>query len=1168
MDDENLNENKPPFGNDENLNGDESFASAEQPTPGHDQAETPDITPPSGTPADNEPDDLPFDRHPTGSPEETGGWYGIDDGPLRRIGLSEETRNPVAGLPGWQPYSTGRPQNVPDEEKPEIIPPLSSAPKGDEPTIPPPPILGQADVLPQSVDEIDRFATRVTPAAYQSASQPGRLPRDPAINSQATPPQGTRVMRTRVTPARPVPQPAPQPVVQRPAPQPTAPRSKKAPVYKPARSGGAKSFFLRSFIGLLFALIFILVVVASFGVYQYFLITSSLPPTDNLAAHASQFETTRIMDRNGDILYEVIDPNAGRRTYVPLNKISPYVIAATIATEDQEYYNHPGYDFFAMARALYQNYTSGEIVSGASTITQQLARGLLFSYDERIDQSIDRKAREIVLAAEITRKYSKEEILELYLNENNYGNTAYGIEAAAQTYFYTSAENLNLAQATFLVGIPQSPAIYDIINNREATLNRHKQVLTLLYQYNEEKGCVYVGKDLELVCVTADDSIAAAREIENHTFSFPENKMRFPHWVNYVRSILEEQFGSQTIYRSGFNVYTTIDPEIQMQAEEMVRSQVNALRDINVQGGAAVVLKNTTGEILAMVGSPDFANEQSSGQINMAVSPRQPGSAIKPLTYAAAFEKGWTPATLIWDVPTDFTPSGLPNDPGPTYSPVNYDGRFHGPATVRSSLANSFNIPAVKTLQFVGLYDDPTTNYPDGFINFAKRMGITTLTREDYGLSLTLGGGDVTLLELTGAFSIFGNYGKRIPPISILKITNFKGEQVFEYQPPTGDQMIRPEHAYLISSILSDNSARTPMFGANSVLNQPFQAAVKTGTTNDFRDNWTVGYTPDVTVGVWIGNPDYTPMIHSTGLTGAAPIWSSLMQYAAYKVSGGNPTPFNPPPGIMTREICEVSGAEPSDKCPSRRQEFFTVDQPPLPKDEDLWKEARIDTWTGLSASGECGDYADEKFALNVKDPSAVKWIRETDDGRNWAKSMGFEDDPIFFVPERACKISDPRPNIFFANLSDNQKITDQTLDIYAVVNATNYFDNFRIDWGRGDDPEDFEMLKEGIRDQYQQPEMIYTWDLKDVPAGKITLRIYITSNVGTYAEKKIRLDIQVPTQTPTVSPTPTQTPQATITPSLTPFVPTDTPPPPTVAPPTIVPPTDTPPAVVPSATP
>ena len=386
------------------------------------------------------------------------------------------------------------------------------------------------------------------------------------------------------------------------------------------------------------------------------------------------------------------------------------------------------------------------------------------------------------------------------------------------------------------------------------------------------------------------DGAAAAnaiQEIQNRTFNPPTANMRYPHWVEYIRSLLESRFDPQTIYRSGFTVYTTLDPDMQDAAQQMVTTQVNALADKHVTDGALVAIKPSTGEILAMVGSPDFNNDANAGQINMAVSPtRQPGSSIKPFTYLAAFEKGWTPATLIWDVPSEFPPSGLPNDPNPKYVPTNFDLKFHGPVTVRTALANSYNIPAVKTLQFVGVYGDT------GLIAMAKRLGITSLTRNDYGLSLTLGGGEVSLLEMTGGYAVIANGGIKVPPVAILKIVDFKGNVVYQYQPPAGEQVLRPEHAFLMSSILSDNQARIPTYGTNSVLNLPFQVAVKTGTSNDSRDNWTLGFTPDLAVGVWVGNADYTPMLNTTGVTGAGPIWAQFMTYAINHLTGGNPTPF------------------------------------------------------------------------------------------------------------------------------------------------------------------------------------------------------------------------------------------------------------------------------------
>ena len=867
-------------------------------------------------------------------------------------------------------------------------------------------------------------------------------------------------------------------------------------------------------LGLLAALSLVILTgfaVLSFLIFQYFRVSATLPSVDELRARSSQFETTTIYDRNGDKLYEIVDPNAGKRTNIPLEDMSPYLIAATLATEDKNFYTNPGFDLPAMFRALWQNYTTGEVVSGASTITQQLARILLLGPDERYEQTVERKAREIILAREITRKYTKDQILELYLNEINYGNISYGSEAAANTYFETTASRLNLAEAAFLAGLPQAPGVYDIYTNREVTLDRSLQVLSLMYELTKENnGCIPIGADRAPVCVTLEEFTTGAQNLQNYPFQPPENQIPYPHWVMYIRALLVEKYGADTIYRKGMKVYTTLDPVLQTLAQQTVTQQVQNLAAQNVTDGALVAIQPSTGEILAMVGSADFDNAAISGQVNMALAPRQPGSSIKPLTYTAAFEKGWTPSTLIWDVPSEFAPSSDPNDPNPPYKPVNYDGRFHGPVLLRSALANSYNIPAVKAMDFVGIQDDPKTPREDGFLAFAKKMGITSLTQPWYGLALGLGGGEIPLLEMTSAYSIFANSGLKVPPVAITRIEDYAGNRIFTQTPSVGEQVVRPEHAYLISSILSDNEARTPAFGANSVLNMPFQAAVKTGTTNDFRDNWTLGYTPDLAVGVWVGNADNSPMINSTGLTGAAPIWSQFMQAAEMLVSNNAPTPFSRPAGVVDETICSVSGTKPSEFCPSEKQEIFAFDQPPLDSSQDLWKRVRVDTWTGLISSAVCGDFVKDIDTLNLKDESARKWVLESQDGQNWAAKMGFED-PIVFTPSRECRDEDPRVEIVFVNPTDGQGISTSPLDIAAVIKASDKFKEWRLDYGVGSSPKKWIPLVASSKEQHPNPGLIHTWDLKEIPSGKIALRLTVYSKDGHNAVKKIVFNNLIP---------------------------------------------------------
>jgi 1A family penicillin-binding protein len=1001
-----------------------------------------------------------------------------------------------------------------EEETVGDLQPLPPLPEQDDTQVFERPTLDADSMpLPQRVDEIDLDSTRVTPAAYE-------------------PTTGERAAAQRAT----------------------LPPKSQVPSFNLRNINwrGNMGCFLRVFIALLFLSVVVALCTGSYLLYEYYSIARTLPEIGDLRQRASQFETTRILDRNGQLLYEILDPTAGRRTYIPLEDISPNMLAATIATEDKEFYSHPGFDVVAIIRALWQNYQSGGTVSGASTITQQLARALLLTPEERAQQTYTRKAREIILAAEITRRYSKDQILELYLNEIYYGNLAYGVEAAAETYFGKSAKDLSIAEASFLAGLPQSPAIYDIYTNPEVTLVRQQQVLVLMFELSQVQGCIEVSNSPDRVCVDPITATEAANAMKVYPFRPPSFDARYPHWVNFVRSQLEAKYDAQTIYRSGFTVYTTLDPTLQNEAQRLVTEQLAGLVDKNAHNGALVAIKPSTGEILAMVGSPDFYNEAISGQVNMASSPtRQPGSSIKPINYVAAFEKGWTPSTLIWDVRSEFPPSGDPNDPREPYEPVNYDGKFHGPVTVRVALANSFNMPAVKTLDFVGIYDDPETPQKDGMIGMAERLGITSFTRNDYGLSLTLGGGDVSLIDLTSAYSVFANSGVRVPPVAILKITDFQGNIIDEYR-PVGEQVIRPEHAYLMSSILSDNNARAWMFGRNSLLNLSFTVAAKTGTTNDFRDNWTLGYTPDLVTGVWIGNADYTPMVNTTGLTGAAPIWSQFMEYAVPYVSGGNPSWLPRPAGIMDRTVCSLSGTEPSNWCRGGTYtEIFAADQPPLPASQDLLRRVEIDLWTGLLASEACKGPIEEELVLNVTDPWAREWL-ESGAGRDWLEANDLPRNP-YYVPEGQCTGNEPHPVVEFG-LSEGQVVSSTPLVINGSAYADQGFRSWRLDYGLGEDPASWSGLTESndpVRDG-----TLYAWDLTGVPNGIVTLRLTLIGDRAE-VEQRIRVNLVLPTPIlptltitpfpPTVEVPPTETPTQIIpipteTPTQVPPTPTETP--------------------------
>ncbi len=450
---------------------------------------------------------------------------------------------------------------------------------------------------------------------------------------------------------------------------------------------------------------------------------------------------------------------------------------------------------------------------------------------------------------------------------------------------------------------------------------------------------------------------------------------------------------------------------------------------------------------------------------------------------------------------------------------------------VRNALANSYNIPAVKTMQFVGIKDDPGTCAGRRFHRIRQTDGYHHPHPPFYGLALTLGaagdspaGNDLGLLPFLPTAVVSARQlrsrGSKITPA--MRFPNTAA--------PPASRCVRPEHAYLISSILSDNEARTPVFGGNSVLNMPFEAAVKTGTTNDFRDNWTLGYTPDLAVGVWVGNADYSPMIDSTGLTGAAPIWSQFMQTAEMLISNNNPTSFSRPANVVDVTVCSASGTKPSDQCPTTKSEIFAFDQPPLGMDQDLWKRVRIDTWTGLLASSVCGDFVKDKDTLNVSDKSARKWILDSTDGQNWAAEMGFED-PISFTPSRECREEDSRVVLVFVNPTEGQTVATSPLDIVAVIKATSNFKEWRLDYGLGDKPKKWIALVSSSKEQHPNPDVIYSWALKDISTGKISLRLTIYNKEGGKVEKKVTFNNQVPTPTPT----PTSSPTATLSPTVTP---------------------------------
>lgn len=744
---------------------------------------------------------------------------------------------------------------------------------------------------------------------------------------------------------------------------------------------------------ILFALIsLLLIAAAAVAVGRWLLV--DLPQPDHLYQYASA-PSTKIFDRHGTLLYEITDPHQGLHTPLALADIPPACREVTIATEDASFYRNPGVDVWAIGRALYINWQGGEILSGGSTITQQLARNLMLSPQERRQVNLTRKLREAILAWRLARMYSKDEILTLYLNETYYGNLAYGLEAASRTYFGKHAAELDLAECALLAGLPQSPASYNPLENPAAAFARQQTVLNLMVKHS------YLSPE--------EAETAAHEKLGFAAVPFP---IEAPHFVMFIRGELERRFGLEAIYQQGLQVETTLDLNVQNTAQRIVRYRLAELtkqRDgepsKHVRNAAVTVLDPTGGDILAMVGSPDYFNPRIDGAVNAVLATRQPGSSIKPLTYAAAFDpqiaaghgyQPLTPASMLVDVRTAFvTKEGQP------YVPQNYDHKWRGPVLLRQSLASSYNLIAVKVLDYVGL---------EALTDVARSLGITTFDNKDFGLALTLGGGEVRLLELTAAYAAFASGGRRIEPVAITRITDRTGKLI--YQRPQnlnpGPRVMDARTAYLITNILSDDYARRSTFGAGSPLHLNRPVAAKTGTTQDWRDNWTVGYTPDLVVGVWVGNADNEPMRHVSGVTGAAPIWHDIMT-ELHKTRPARD--FVRPAGLVEKEVCADNGLVPMDssqrpvisrqnkenairnsqfavRCPNTITELF-IDGT-QPRQFDDWHiSAALDRRNGLRAGAGCPR----------QQVSWVTFTRYPAEAREWAGKQGVPEPPVEYSP-------------------------------------------------------------------------------------------------------------------------------------------------------------------------
>lgn len=615
-------------------------------------------------------------------------------------------------------------------------------------------------------------------------------------------------------------------------PQPKIIRKQKPIVIFPIPFFVKFKFFIA---GTIFSLIFIFIPLL------FMIFIQNLPSPKELTGRQIP-QTTKIYDRNSILLYQIYATQ--NRTIVPLSNVPRYLRDATIAVEDKDFYKHPGFDVKAIMRSAFENF-SGRGLQGGSTITQQLVKSALLTPEA----TISRKIKEVILAFWAERIYTKNQILELYFNQIPYGGTAWGIEAASDVYFGKHVQDLNLAQSAFLAGIPKAPSIYSPYSNKpNIWKKRQKEVLDRMTALG------YIS--------SKQARQAFAEQLKFHS---PQVPIHAPHFVMYVREILEKRYGLAVVEKGGLSVTTSIDLKLSEKVQKIVSKEVQRNKYLNLTNGAALVTNPSTGDILAMIGSKNF-DDESNGNVNITTSLRQPGSSIKIVTYSGALGSGFTPATILDDSPVVF--------PGiPPYRPVNYDGKFHGKVSLRMALANSFNIPAVKVLNNMGV---------STMVDLGKRMGIKSWgDSSQYGLSITLGGADVTMLDMATAYGVLANQGYRVDLNPILNITDSKGNILETKDNPNKYPVFNEGIAFIISNILADNQARTLEFGPNSPLSIPGHTVpVKTGTSDNKRDNWTIGYTKSYVTTVWVGNNDNSPMSQqlASGITGAAPIWNSIMK--------------------------------------------------------------------------------------------------------------------------------------------------------------------------------------------------------------------------------------------------------------------------------------------------
>jgi 1A family penicillin-binding protein len=838
----------------------------------------------------------------------------------------------------------------------------------------------------------------------------------------------------------------------------------------------------------LFALV-LLSVVGFFGAFAYF--SRDLPQPGQVVRRDGF--STKIYDRNGKLLYDLFDEE--RRTPVKLDAVPAAMRNATVAIEDKDFYKHRGFDFLTALRIPYNVIARRRLVGG-STLTQQLVKNVLLTNE----RTISRKFKELVLAIQIERTFSKDQILEMYLNEVPYGGTAWGVASAAELYFNKPVQELNLLESAFLAGLPQLPSIYSPFSGKTDKDGqplwqiRTRAVLSAMLDQN---------------FISTEEYNQAIENLPNLEFDKGTLEIRAPHFVFYVKERLTEMYGEDLVEQGGLKVVTTLDLDLQEKAQQIVAEEVEAVEDYHITNGASLIMDPRTGEIIAMVGSRDYFDNENGGQFNVVTDAlRQPGSSIKPVTYLALLRQGYTPASMLVDAPTNFKRNANERD----YTPRNYNGTFQGPVSVRNALGSSLNIPAVKALALVGIED---------FLDLAYSMGFETLapTKENlqrFGLALTLGGGEVRLIDTVSAYSAFANGGTKVEPVAILRIEDRDGKKIYEHRPVPGPEVMSAGEAFLINNILSDNNARLLAFGANSLLNTGRPIAVKTGTTNDMIDNWTIGWSQEVIVGSWVGNNDNSSMSRvASGVTGASPIWRKTIM-AALEAGYGAP-PFEKPDEVEQVEVDSISGYPAHDDFPSRMDYAIHGTLPSLP--DPIHKKVKVckgENKLATEARIARGDYETrEVIDLRRDDPISEDGVNRWMQGiQQWIDA---QDDSRYDVPTEYCGDED-EVSVRLERPEDKKSYDEEEIEVRIRAGSNHGIEKIQL-WVDGD-------LREEIKDDE------YEGKIK-LKAGQHELWAIAYARNDKKAESdKVRIGTG---GEPWDAPEPTPTPQPTKKPEPTP---------------------------------